>query len=91
MQNMKTTAVEEVDEPIDVLTIFRDGSMRPAKFKWAGKTYKISRVTYEWITREGSYPIYHFAVLADGDADDVYEIELNSFTMSWTLAKVHMK
>jgi len=86
---MKTTAVEDVNEPIDVLTIFRDGSMRPAKFKWAGKTYKVSRVTYEWITREGTYPVYHFAVMADGD--DVYEIELSTCTMSWTLAKVHVK
>jgi len=86
---MKTTSVEEVDEPIDVLIIFRDGTMRPVKFKWAGKTYAISRVTYEWMSKEGSYPIYHFAVMADGD--DVYEINLNTFTMRWTLAKVHMK
>ncbi len=86
---MKTTAVEEVNESIDVLTIFRDGTMRPVKFKWAGKTYKISRVTFEWVSKEGSFPIYHFAVMADGD--DVYEIFLNTFTMRWTLAKVHVK
>jgi len=86
---MKTTAVEEVNEPIDVLTIFRDGTMRPVKFKWAGKTYTISRVTFEWVSKEGSYPVYHFAVMADGD--DVFEIFLNTFTMRWTLAKVHMK
>ncbi|HUS58822.1 MAG TPA: hypothetical protein VM141_09235 [Planctomycetota bacterium] len=86
---MKTTSVEEVNEPIDVLTIFRDGGIRPVKFKWAGKTYTISRVTYEWVSKEGSYPIYHFAVMADGD--DVYEILLNTFTMRWTLSKVHMK
>ena len=86
---MKTTAVEEVNEPIDVLTIFRDGTMRPVKFKWAGKTCTISRVTFEWVSKEGSFPIYHFAVMADGD--DVYEIFLNTFTMRWTLAKVHVK
>jgi len=86
---MKTTAVEEINEPIAVLTIFRDGSLRPVKFKWAGKTYKVNRVTYEWVTKEGSYPVYHFAVMADGD--DVYEIYLNSFTMIWVLAKVHVK
>jgi hypothetical protein len=86
---MRTTAVEEIDEPIDVMTIFRDGAIRPVKFKRGGRTYTISRVTYEWITKEGSYPLYHFAVMADGD--DVYEIHLNTFTMSWTLAKVHMK
>ena len=86
---MKTTAVEEVNEPIDVLTIFHDGALRPVKFKWTGKTYKISRVTYEWVTKEGNYPLYHFAVMADGD--DVYEIHLNTRTMAWTLAKVHLK
>ena len=84
-----TTTVHEVDEPIDVLMIFRHGSMRPVKFKWAGKTYNITRVTYEWVSKEGSYPVYHFAVIADGD--DVFEIFLNTFTMSWTLAKVHVK
>ena len=86
---MKTTTVEEVNEPIDVMTIFRDGSMRPVKFKRGAKAYKISKVTYEWVTKEGNYPINHFAVMADGD--DVYEIHLSTLTMSWTLAKVHLK
>jgi len=86
---MKTTAVEEVDEPIDVMTIFRDGAMRPVKFKRGDHAYKISRITYEWVTKEGNYPIYHFAVMADGE--DVYEIYLSTLTMSWTLAKVHLK
>jgi len=82
-------AIEEVNEPIDVVTVFRDGGMCPVKFRWAGRTYPIARIAYRWVTREGAYGLHHFAVVADGE--EVYEIVLNSHDLKWQLAKVHMK
>lgn len=81
--------IEEVNEPIDVVTVFRHGAMAPVKFRWAGRTHQVERVAYRWVTREGAHPIYHFCVLtADGQT---CELELNARSMGWAIARVHME
>ena len=80
---------EEINEPIDVLTSFHNGAIRPLKFKWAGRTYAVARITYRWITREGSHQIRHFSVVAD--TEEAYEIALNTHNLNWTLLKVHLE
>ena len=79
---------EEINEPIDVLTSFHNGAIRPLKFKWAGRTYNVARITYRWITREGAHQIRHFSVVAD--TEETYEITLNTHNLNWTLLKVHL-
>jgi len=81
--------IQELNEPIDVVTVFREGRMAPVKFRWAGRTYPVTRVAYRWVTREGAYPVHHFSVLADGDP--IYEILLNTKTMQWSIVKVHLE
>jgi len=81
--------VEELNDPIDVVTVFRDGTMAPVKFRWAGRTHPIRRVAYRWVTRQGAYPVHHFSVIADGDP--IYEIILNTQDMQWTLLKVQIE
>jgi len=81
--------IEELNDPIDVVTVFREGRMAPVKFRWAGHTYPIARVAYRWVTREGAFPVYHFSVVA-GD-DQIVEIILNTQNMQWSIAKVHME
>jgi len=81
--------IEEVNEPIDVVTVFRHGAMAPVKFRWAGRTYRVERVAYRWVSREGAHPIYHFCVLT---ADDqTCEIELHTRNMRWTIARLRME
>ncbi len=80
--------VEEINESVDVMTVFREGRIRPVKFKWTGRTYAVTRIAYSWVTREGSYPVHHFSVLCNGK--DVYELIFNTYTLSWTLAKVNL-
>jgi hypothetical protein len=81
--------IQELNDPIDVVTVFNNGSMSPVKFRWAGRTYPVARVAYKWVTREGVYPIHHFSVVTDDD--QVYEIILNTKTMQWAIAKIHME
>jgi len=81
--------IEELNEPIDVVTVFREGTMAPVKFRWSGHTHAIVRVAYRWVTHEGAYPVYHFSVVAGGG--QLYEILLNTQNMRWSLAKVHME
>jgi len=81
--------VEEINEPIDVVTVFRDGRMAPVKLRWSGHTHGIERVAYRWVTRQGAYPIHHFSVVTD--TGQIYEIILNTQSMQWTLLKIHMQ
>lgn len=80
--------IEEVNEPVDVLTVFEKGSLRPMKFRWAARVYTVDRVTFQWITREGAHQLRHFALTATDQ--NVYELVLNNHTMQWTLRKVQM-
>jgi len=67
LSGVPMATVEELNDPIDVVTVFRDGGMAPVKFRWAGRTYPVARVAYRWVTRQGAYPVHHFSVLTDDD------------------------
>ena len=82
------TMVQDVNEAIDVISVFREGNVQPVKFKWAGRTLTVSRIAYAWVTRQGSHPQYHFSLLTGGR--EVYEIVFNSFRVTWTLVRVHV-
>ena len=70
-------------ERIDVISMFRKRTVRPVKFKYAGRVHKVSKVLYTWVTREGSFPVHHFSVLTeDGNR---FELSLNTYTIDWAL------
>ena len=70
-------------ESIDVISIFRKKTIRPVKFKYAGRTHRIAKLLYTWVTREGNYPVHHFSVLTQDD--NRFELSLNTYTMAWAL------
>lgn len=77
---MSTTVIKE---PINVIAVF-DSGLRPVKFKWKGKIYPISEITYRWSSREGSSTIVHFSVT---DGATLYELAYNTATMKWILER----
>lgn len=84
---MATT--QDLNDTIDVVTVFQEGRMAPVKFRWGGRTYPVTRVAYRWITRQGAYPIHHFSVATpDGQ---LCELALNTQSMQWSLLRVQME
>ncbi len=72
-----------MSEHIDVIGIFRGRTVRPVKFRYAGRVHTVAKVLYAWVTREGSFPVHHFSVLTkDGNR---YQVSLNTYTISWAL------
>ena len=70
-------------ERIDVISVFSNKTVRPVKFKYAGRTHRVTKVLYTWVTREGSFPVHHFSVeTEDGNR---FDISLNTYTMNWML------
>lgn len=74
---------ESLDDPIDVLTAFVDGAMRPVRFRWQGRVVRVRQVTGQWNRRDGQSVYRHFAV--QGPRDDSYELCYDTRSARWRL------
>ena len=81
--NMK---FEDIYEPIEVITHFQEGRLRPLRFKWNGRVYKIRQWNGFWINRQGSNRQYHFSVQADNS--DFVELMFDDADLQWQIARV---
>lgn len=77
---------EEIDEPIEVLAVFKTGSMKPIRFRWNSHTHHVLKVTGHWTTHVGESKQYYYSVV--GESQDYFEIVLDSRTLGWRLARV---
>lgn len=76
---------ETLNEPVDVLTAFLEGRVRPLRFRWKGRVVRIQRVTGEWSRREGAARLAYFSV--EGPSAETYELCYDPRGPSWTLCK----
>jgi hypothetical protein len=77
---------QDFDEPIDVIALFEKSSLRPCRFRWRGKIYKVARVTGDWLSRVGENRMRHFAVI--DSAANCFQLCYDEHKCDWTLAKV---
>jgi len=77
---------EDINEPVDVISLFRDGRIRQLRFRWNQMVYKVSQISGHWVTNEGASRFYHYAVLCG--TDDVFELCFNSAVMNWRITRV---
>jgi hypothetical protein len=76
---------ETHNEPVDVLTAFLGGRMRPLRFRWKGKVVRVRKVTGEWSRREGSNRLAYFSV--ESTSAETYELCYDPRGPSWTLCR----
>ena len=76
---------ETLNEPVDVLTAFLDGRIRPLRFRWKGRVVRVRRVTGEWARREGAARLSYFSV--EGPGAETYELCYDPRGPRWTLCK----
>ena len=81
--------IESIHDPIEVITMFSGGTMKPIRFRWKNKIVKVAKVTGDWVRHEGQNKIHYFALLAD--SSDYYEICYNAKDMTWQLTRVWME
>jgi hypothetical protein len=77
---------EDINDPIEVIAVFRAGKMRPLKFRWRDRVYKIERINGGWMSDQGKTRFYHYSVMSD--SPDVYEISYNPDRFSWNIDRV---
>lgn len=77
----------EINEPIEVMTLFRDGKALPLKFFWHGREITIKTINLTWSHWEGRAKIYYFAV---SDSANYFKLRFNSNSLNWTLLESYV-
>jgi hypothetical protein len=76
---------ESVSDPVDVLTAFVEGRMKPIRFRWKGRVVRVQKVSGEWARREGHTLLRYFAV--EGAGAESYELCYDPRGPSWLLCR----
>ncbi len=78
--------VNKIDEPIVVAAIFgRKPWLKPVWFIWQNRQYRIHKITYTWMDKEGLARRYHFSVT---DGNDLYELYYHTERLTWWLSAI---
>ena len=76
---------ETLSDPVDVLTAYVEGRVRPLRFRWQGRVVRIRAVTGEWTRREGQAVLRHYSVESTGG--DSYELSYDPRGPRWILSR----
>jgi len=83
------TMDQDINQPIDVIVVFRKGQMVPVRFRWDGRVVKIARVTGWWKTDEGTFKVKHFSII---DRDSQFcQLSYKERTAEWFLEKIWLE
>ncbi len=79
---------EEIKEPIEVIGYFDGQSVRPLRFRWRQRAYRISQIHGVWNHGIGRDKEYHFHVTTR-DAGS-FELIYNNKTFVWKLGRANI-
>lgn len=77
---------EKIQEPIEVLAGFKEGSLRPYLFRWQGREYRIKEVNFMHSAREGKSILFYFSVSND---NNYFKLCFNSQDLNWKLEEMY--
>lgn len=81
--------VVDLGDSVRVGAIFEEsGRLKPVWFAYDGRRLAVERVTYAWKDRDGGVKILHYAVKVGGT---VYELALDTSTLSWRLERSYVE
>lgn len=75
---------EIINDPIQVVAVFKQGKIEPRKFLWNGREYFITVVNLVYSKFEGWARIYYFAV---SDSANYFKLRFNSEDMTWAVVE----
>lgn len=78
--------IEEINQPIAVIALYDKGTVRPLRFKWGGRVYRVKKVNHTWSQKIGHSPYLHIAVETDGY--NTMELVVDPADLSWRLARM---
>jgi hypothetical protein len=79
--------LEQVNDPIEVITIFKEGKAIPFKFLWQGKEYLIKKINLNYSSWQGRSKLYFFAV---SDSANYFKLQFDTNNLVWTLLESYV-
>ncbi len=79
----------DINEPIEVITHFAKNEVRPLRFKWNDRVYKIRQWNSFWIHKKGYDRQYHFGVRLDNS--DRVVLQFDDDTLQWRIARIYLE
>jgi hypothetical protein len=77
---------QDLDEPIDVIVLYDTGTLRPLRFRWNGRSFKIARVTGTWKAPQGDTWMRHFSVV--DTRGNVFFLAYDERRTRWTISRL---
>jgi hypothetical protein len=74
--------IERIDEPIRVVASFAEGEMRPLRFRWNGRDYRVETVNARWTDRDGDAPRLCYSVQV---GEETYYLHFDTAEVQWRL------
>ncbi|MDB4940291.1 MAG: hypothetical protein JWO40_716 [Candidatus Doudnabacteria bacterium] len=78
--------LSEVNEVVEVMTIFKKNLVWPKALKWNGRVYNINKVNMRHQTLEGQTLIHYFSV---SDSANFFKLAFNTKNLQWKLEQVY--
>jgi hypothetical protein len=79
---------EQINDPIQVATLFKNGELRPLKFLWKGREFPVQAINLAYSQFDGRSKIYYFAV---SDNNNYFKLQFNSDNLMWTLLESYVE
>jgi hypothetical protein len=79
--------LEQINQPVEVVTIFKQNQAIPWKFLWQGKEYFIKKINLTYSSWEGRVKLYYFAV---SDSTNYFKLQFNTDNLKWTLLESYV-
>jgi hypothetical protein len=78
--------VSDINEFVDVITVFKKNQVYPAILKWKNRVYRIKNVNMVHHSSEGKALIHYFSV-----SDDLhfFRLAFNTSSLQWMLEQVY--
>lgn len=78
---------EEINEPVQVAAIFKNGNLQPVKFLWKGREFLVRVVNLSYSQYEGRSKVYYFAV---SDNNNYFKLRFNTDDFNWMLSETYV-
>ncbi len=77
-----------INEPVEVITYFDGSRIKPLRFRWRQRAYRVSAVNGVWEDSHGRRRLYHFYVATreSGSFELIYDAE----QMRWRIGRVYL-
>jgi hypothetical protein len=76
---------EKVNEPIEVLAVFRKNYTEPMTFKWGNRYYQVNKVNLVHTEHDGREKVYYFSV---SNNDTAYRLSFRTESLKWMLEEM---